>query len=192
MSPLTSSEYCRQLEITEVPEGVQSQREMEHGCRENSVCPELDPISSGTSSSAYSLPGAAPQSVRDVGQRSRVGAWAQPLTLWGRWVSLRPQPGGGAAVSCPQGGGSAIAGPGGLVSTVVGCSVLGVPGGVLTRPRFMVCFAAASEAGERECVPGGSPALEAPGAGLLAVDGVTGSPPCPGLDHGSPGVGASS
>ena len=147
---------------------------------------------SGTSSSAYSLPGAAPQSVRDVGQRSRVGAWAQPLTLWGRWVSLRPQPGGGAAVSCPQGGGSAIAGPGGLVSTVVGCSVLGVPGGVLTRPRFMVCFAAASEAGERECVPGGSPALEAPGAGLLAVDGVTGSPPCPGLDHGSPGVGASS
>ncbi|XP_060476958.2 tubulin epsilon and delta complex protein 1 isoform X2 [Panthera onca] len=29
----------------------------------------------------------------------------------------------------------------------------------------------ASEAGERECVPGGSPALEAPGAGLLAVDG---------------------
>ncbi|XP_042800433.1 tubulin epsilon and delta complex protein 1 isoform X3 [Panthera leo] len=31
--------------------------------------------------------------------------------------------------------------------------------------------AAASEAGERECVPGGSPALEAPGAGLLAVDG---------------------
>ncbi|XP_045308179.1 tubulin epsilon and delta complex protein 1 isoform X6 [Leopardus geoffroyi] len=31
--------------------------------------------------------------------------------------------------------------------------------------------AAASEAGERECAPGGSPALEAPGAGLLAVDG---------------------
>ncbi|XP_040334355.1 tubulin epsilon and delta complex protein 1 isoform X5 [Herpailurus yagouaroundi] len=31
--------------------------------------------------------------------------------------------------------------------------------------------AAASESGERECAPGGSPALEAPGAGLLAVDG---------------------